>query len=171
LIAAVVFGILWSRNRKTALIAIAVACLVAIPLVFVVEQAIVTPAEEVELQIDALRNAVVRDDVEATLDFFSQSAVLERAGVATGMTLVRVEPDVRVTDVSVKVTAEDTVAVSHLRANGTFVGRGGALRGGEHHTPTRWRVSWRKEAGEWKIFGLERLDPITGEKVGILSAK
>jgi hypothetical protein len=171
LVAAVLCGVAWNRNRKPLYFALAAVCLVAIPLVFVIEQAIVTPGEEVELQIAALREAVVADDLERTLSFFSKSAVLERTLVTSGMSIVRVNPDVHVTDVSVQTMAENTQAVSHLRANGTFVGRGAASIGGERHFPTRWRVSWRKEAGEWKIYGLERLDPITGERIGILSAE
>jgi hypothetical protein len=170
LIGAVLAGIVWSRTRKRAFIAGAVACLLAIPIVFVVERAIVTPAEQVELRIEGLRSAVVRDDIEATLAYFSKSAVAERLAIASGMALVRVEPDVDVTDLTVEVTANDTVAVSHFRANGTFVGRGPFLNG-DHHIPTRWRASWRKEAGEWKIFAVERLDPIKGERINILSGQ
>ena len=167
-VAVVLAAVLWSHTRKTAFLALAAACLIAIPIVFVVERAIVTPAEEVELRIEAMRAAVIRDDVGGTLEFISKSAALERAAVASGMALVRIEPDVDVTDLDVKVTANDTVAVSHFRANGTFVGRG-PFAGGTHHIPTRWRISWRKEGGEWKIYAVERLDPITGEKINILS--
>lgn len=170
LIGAVLAGIVWSRSRKKAFIAIAAICLIAIPIVFVVERAIVTPAEEVELRIEAMRDAVIRDDVDATLEFFSKSAVLERAAIASGMALVRVEPDVDVTDLDVEVRANNTVAVSHFRANGTFVGRGPFVTG-DHHIPTRWRASWRKEAGEWKIFAVERLDPIKGDRINILSGR
>lgn len=170
LVGAVLAGIVWSRTRKTLFVPIAIACLIAIPIVFVIERAIVTPAEEVELRIEALRSAVVRDDIEGTLDFFSRSAALERAAIASGMALVRVEPDVDVTDLTVDVTANDTVAVSQFRANGTFVGRGPFVSG-DHHMPTRWRASWRKEAGEWKIFAVERLDPITGDRINLLSGR
>lgn len=170
LAAAVVCGVLWSRTRKMFFAALAVACLIAVPIVFVVEQSIVTPAEEVELRIEALRNAVVSDDLDATLEFFSQSAVLERTGVAAGMAIVQAKPDVHVTDVVVNVTANGTLATTHLRANGTFAARGNQFSG-EQHIPTRWQVSWRKEAGEWKIYGLDRLDPLTGDKIGILSAE
>jgi len=170
LVGAVLAGIVWSRTRKSAFVALGAVFLIAIPLVFVIERAIVTPAEQVEQRIEALRSAVVRDDVEATLGFFSKSAALERAAIASGMTLVRVEPDVDVTDLDIEVTANDTVAVSHFRANGTFVGRGPFLSG-DHHIPTRWRASWRKEAGEWKIFAVERLDPIKGDRINILSGR
>jgi hypothetical protein len=170
LVAAVLAGILWSNTRKKAFLAIAAACLIAIPIVFVVERSIITPAEVVERQIELLRDAVVSDDVEATLSFFSKSARFERGAIAAGMALVRIEPNVDITDLDVDVRANDTVAVSHFRANGTFVGRG-PLAGGEQHIPTRWRVSWRKEAGEWKIFSVERLNPITGEKINILSGE
>lgn len=60
---------------------------------------------------------------------------------------------------------EDTQAVSHFRANGTVVPE----NYGDQHVATRWEVSWRKEAGEWKVYKIVRLNPITGEPINLLS--
>src|SRR5690606_37135393 len=116
---------------RTIFLAIAAVCLLAVPIVFAVEQLIVTTGEQIEDRIYALRDTVISDDLDATLDFFSKTAVVERGLVTAGMTLGRLEPDVRITDLSVDVKANDTVAISHFRANGTFVGRSGMI--GQRH--------------------------------------
>lgn len=168
LVGAVIFAIAWTRNRKVIFAVLAGFCLLLIPVVFVVEHLIVTPAEEIEAAIHSLRDAVVSGDIERTLEFFSTTAIVERAQVVTGMTMGEVQPDLRITDVSTKVMASDTIAVSQFRANGTFVMRG-PFMAGTHRVATRWELSWRKEAGEWKITEVQRLNPITGEPMPLLS--
>jgi hypothetical protein len=170
LIAAAILGVVWSRNRRMLFLGLAVACVVLVGVVFLVERAVLTPAEEVEAQVYAVRDAVVRDDIEATVAFLSRTALKERALVAAGMTAGRVQPGARITDMTVNVTAGDTVAVSHFRANGVFTGDSLVVPGGDHRFATRWRVSWRKEGGEWKIFALERLNPINGETISLMSS-
>lgn len=167
LVAAVVLGLVWRRNGRMLFLALAVGCLLIIPIVFLVEAAIVTPAEEVEQQIYAVRDAVIRDDIKATVAFLSTTAVQEKLIVASAMAVGRVQPDARITDVTVDVKGDGTVATSHFRANGIFTGDGVVLSG-DHRFATRWRASWRKEGGEWKIFALERLNPITGEPIGMM---
>ena len=169
IVTAVGAGFLWQRRGRAWLLALAIGCLLLVPAVFLVEQAIVTPAEEIEAQILAVRDAVIRDDIEATLAHFGSTAVREKALVATAMAVGTVQPDARVTDVDINVTAGDTLATSHLRVNGTFLGRGGILAG-ERRFASRWQASWRKEDGAWKIVALERLNPISGEPIGYLSA-
>jgi len=168
LVAVVVLGLTWQRTGRMLFLALAAGSLLLIPVVFAVERALVTPAEEVEIQIIAVRDAVIRDDIPATLDFFTPTAVREKALVAAAMAAGHVQPDVRITDTDIEVKANDTVALSHFRANGTFTGSGLVIAG-DHRFATRWRVSWRKEAGEWKITALERLNPITGEPIGLMS--
>lgn len=167
LVVAVVFGLLWRSQGRTPLLAVAVGCLLLIPIVFLVENAIVTPAEVVEQKIYAVRDAVVREDIQTTLGFLSATAVREKALVAAALAAGRVQPDARITDVSIEVQGDGTVATSHFRANGVFTGNG-LLLSGDHRFTTRWRVSWRKEDGEWKIFALDRLNPITGESIGLM---
>lgn len=140
----------------------------AIPIAFVIERSIVTPGEEIERLVYDLRDAVVAGDIEATLAFFSPQAVAERTAIRTGMSLGKVKPDVDVSDLQVKVTADST-ATSHFRANGTFAYQTPVLSG-ERRISTRWRLSWRREAGQWKVYGIDRLNPITGEVISILSS-
>jgi hypothetical protein len=165
LVAAVVFGFLWSRTRRRPLAILALVCLVLVPAAYFVEQAVVTPAEEVEQHVRELRDSVVAGDVERTLSFFAASAEAERGAVQAGMKLVDVKDDLRITDLSVKTVGEDTQAVTHFRANGTVVPE----NYGDQHVATRWEISWRKEAGEWKLYKIVRLNPVTGDPMGLMS--
>jgi hypothetical protein len=165
LAAAVVFGLVWNGNRRGLFAVLAVVCLLLIAVVFAVERAIVTPAEEVERDIADLRDAVVRGDLKGTLDYLSPTADAERGQIETAMRIADVEDDLHVSDMDVKTVAGDTQAVSYFRANGTV-----NLKGyGSRHVATYWEVSWRKEGGRWKVFQIKRLNPITGEVIGLLA--
>lgn len=164
--AAVVLAVAWTRNGRGAFAAGAVACLLLAGVAFVAERLIVTPAEEVEALVYDLRDAVVRDDVEGTLAFFSPAALKEQLLVRTAMALGRPTADLRITDLTVETGGDDTLAESVFRANGTVEGR---HVGGSHHVATRWRLNWRREADAWRIIELNRLDPINGDPIEITS--
>lgn len=168
LVGAVIFALAWTRNRRAALAGLVVLCLALIPVVFVVESWIVTPAEEIEAEILSLADTVVSGDVAATLDYFSSTAVTQRAQIATAMAIGRVEPDLRITDITTRVTNSNTIAVSQFRANGTFAVQG-PFFAGERQMPTRWETSWRKEGGDWKITEVKRLNPVNGDPMPFLS--
>lgn len=164
-----IITLLWGYNRshRGALIASGVLLLL-IPAIFVVERLIVTPGEEVEALVHELRDAVVSRDIDRTLSYFSEQIVAERLAIGTGMGLGYVKPDVSITDLSVSVSQNST-AESHFRANGTFV-LDTPVASGERHIATRWNLLWRREAGDWKIYAIDRLNPITGEVIPMLSA-
>jgi hypothetical protein len=167
LVAAAAFAAVWFGGRRRLFAALAVVCLLLIPVALAVERFFVSPAEEVESQIAAVRDAVVRGDVDGTLAFFSQTAEGERALIARGMELADAKDDLHVSDVSVTTTAGDTQAVSTFRANGTVdVGPFGP-----RHVATYWELSWRKEGGAWKIFQVKRLNPMNGKEIGLLSGE
>lgn len=164
LVVAVAFGVAWNANRRGWFAIAAVLCLLLVPAVIVAERLIVTPAEQVEVRLFSLRDAVAADDSAAVLAFFSPTAVQERAGVELAMRVGRMAPDTRITDLTASTSAADTLAETVFRANGTAEGK---LVGASQHIATRWRLAWRREAGEWKIYGLNRLHPLTGERIGI----
>ena len=70
---------------------------------------------------------------------------------------VSVESDIRVTDVSVQLTNEDSRAITHFRANATVSASG--VGGGYH--PSRWELTWQKEGDEWKITRTKYLNVMT----------
>ena len=126
---------------------------------YIIEQRIVTEAERVEASVYGVVDAFQRQDVEGTVEYFSQNATLLR-GIAHGaVRFVAVQDDLRITDVWVTTSNNDTRASSHFRANGSFIVAGNDVG----HQPTRWQVGWQKEGGEWRIISVERLDPIRGD--------
>jgi hypothetical protein len=133
-------------------------------IVYVVEQQVVTERERVEQSIHDVAAAFQKQDVDATLEHFSEQALLLRAAALWALTTVQVQDDLRITDVSIEMKNADSRARSHFRANGTFAVVG---YGDVGHQPTRWNVDWQKEGGEWRIIYAERLDPITGEVMAI----
>ena len=163
--AAVVLLLVGSRNGRGLFVGLAVACVLLIGVVIVVERFIVTPAEEVELRVAALRDAAVQDDAEGVVAFFSPTALPEMLKVRAAMAFGRLQADVHLSDVTVQAQAGGTLATSLFRANGSVESK---PAGFSQHIATRWRLGWRKEGGEWKIFELDRLNPITGERISML---
>ncbi|MFH5803537.1 hypothetical protein [Alienimonas sp. DA493] len=166
-LATVVFAGWAVISGKAKFLAVAGVCLLLGAAAFGADWYIVTEAEKVEALIDELADAAVAGDAEQVLSYFSPTAVIPRTTVAFGLNLVTIEDDLRLTDRSTTVTANDTQAVSDFRANGTV--RVPQLGGAGKHFPTKWQLVWRKEAGEWKITEVRRFNPITDEPIDLLA--
>jgi hypothetical protein len=161
---AIAFAVAFISTQRTKFIAPILLLAALAIIVYVVEQQVVTERERVEQSIHDVATAFQSQDVEGTLEHFSEQALLLRAAVMGAVAAVQVQDDLRITDVSIEMKNADSRARAHLRANGTFevVGYGDV-----GHQPTRWNVDWQKEGGQWRIIYVERLDPITGEVMGI----
>jgi hypothetical protein len=35
------------------------------------------------------------------------------------------------------------------------------------HRASRWDLTWQKQGGDWRIIEIQRLDPISGERMNI----
>ncbi|REJ79674.1 MAG: hypothetical protein DWQ34_19615 [Planctomycetota bacterium] len=132
--------------------------------IYFIEKQIVTERERVEAAIYGVADAFQRRDVAETVGYISQNAVLLRLLVLSKLREVQVREDLRITDVSIETSNQDSRATSHFRANGTFAVAG---YGDVGHQPTRWEVDWQKEGGEWRIINVRRLDPINGDVMKI----
>ncbi|QDU39272.1 hypothetical protein Mal4_36110 [Maioricimonas rarisocia] len=125
-----------------------------------IEKQIVTDREQVEAATLDVIDAYHQQDRERTLERISDRAVeLERLATVT-IGLVRLGDDLRVSDLSVRMKAQNSRAVSHFRVNTTVSMTGYGEVG---YRPSRWEVTWQKEGGKWRIIYVEQLDPITGE--------
>jgi hypothetical protein len=166
-IGAAVLLSLWSTSRRVFHLLGAILLLICCGVVYVVEQQIVTERERVEEAIYGVADAFEAADTGATLKFISPRALDLQLAVQFVMSVlqVRVEDELRITDVSIEMLNEDTRARAHFRANGTFFV---AQYGDVGHRPTRWNVTWQKEGGEWKIINVERLDPVRGDPMPLL---
>lgn len=133
--------------------------------VYVIEQAIVTPAEEIRGHLAELLDDCKRNDVEAVVGRISKNNPVLRTLVTTGLNMAKIHDDVRLTDIQVQTLAENTRGVSHFRANGTITAHSVSYA---NRVSTRWEMTWQKEGGEWRIVSIKRLNPITGEDMDML---
>jgi hypothetical protein len=154
---------LWtSQKREVWLVAVLVLVAAAVA-VFFVEKSIVTEAERVEQDVYDLTGAFQRKDRERLLSFFSLQAPDLRTKALEALNLVDLPDGIDIKDVSVRMSNENTRAVSHFRANGTV-----SVKGlGSQHSPSRWEVTWQKEGNDWKIIEVIRLHPVKDEKMQI----
>jgi len=161
---AVVFAILWSSQKRAWPLVASIVCVLAAGGMFLIDQAVITDAEQIELHVRDLAAAFQQKDLERVTSYFSPLCD-ERPLIATAAAMVTVGDDLRISDVDVEMKARGSRAIIHFRANATVSLRSVNL--GYH--PSRWRLTWQREGGEWKIVTVTRLDPIRGEPLSILS--
>ena len=157
-------------SGKAKFLAVAGVCFLLGVAAFGAERLIVTEAEKVDALIDELADAAIRGNASLVLSRLSPSVPedeLPRKTLAMGLTLVNIDPDLRLTDRSTVVSANDTQATSDFRANGTA--RSPQLGNATWRFATKWQLVWRKEAGEWKIVRVIRFNPITEEPISVLA--
>jgi hypothetical protein len=150
----------WTSQKRGIWLLGALTALVAAAAVYFIERSVVTEAERVEMKVHAVAGAFERKDKDATLAFFSVQSPEVREMVADALEWVDLPDGVDIKDMSVRMSNENTRAVARFRANGNVSVRKFA----PHHEASRWEVTWQKEAGEWKIIAVDRLDLIKDEK-------
>lgn len=172
-IAAIFFVAFMSTQRPKFLAALPLLLLAAITIYFV-EIAIVTDREQVETNLLDLVNTFVEESHQFGVGsatkpeevrcqkFFAQNNTVDRTRIVAALMFVEVEGDIRVTDVKIKLTNNNTMAVTHFRANATFAA--GRQSG---HRPSRWEMTWQKQAGEWKITRTRMLNVVNGQEIRI----
>jgi len=165
--------IVWSRTQRRHFLIAAVLLLLAAITTYFVEQVIVTDGEKVETSLFDLIETFVAESQSITQlprtqnvqseRFFSEQNTIDRARVRIAITIAEVSNDLRISDVQVRLTNENTRAITHFRANGT-VATGATA--GSHHV-SRWELTWQKQAGEWKITRTRMLNPMNGQEQNI----
>ena len=88
-------------------------------------------------------------------------------GVSTLGKLVQVSAGLHLKEVQVQVEAGDQRATVQLRANGNVTQRDS---GQPMYIATRWRTTWERGAGTWLLRDVQRLDPVSGQSIGVFSA-
>lgn len=172
-IAAIFFVAFMSTQRPKFLAALPLLLLAAITIYFV-EIAIVTDLEQVENNLHDLIDTFVEESHQFGVgssekpeqvrcqSFFAENNTVDRTRVVAALMFVEVENDIRVTDVKIKLTNNDTMAVTHFRANATF-----SARSQSTHHPSRWEMTWQKQGGEWKITRTRMLNVVNGQEIRI----
>lgn len=162
----VVCGWRWSQRRRTSLLIATILCGAGIVGSYLIDELIVTDREQVTRLVHALAEDVRRLDVDSTLRYISSREENLKHQVELGFNLISGIDYLTITDESVDIFGQGGRARSHFRANGRIHVRG---HGDAGHQPTRWELTWQKEAGAWKIVDIRRLNPITGETIATLS--
>lgn len=166
-VACVLLSLWWTRRKQSYLGAV-IILLVAAVATFFVERAIVSDREQIEQNVLDLTAAFQREDLDATLSHFSALADELRAIVTKAMELVDVQHDLDVKDVQVTMVAQGSQGISIFRANATVSVPSMSFTG---HQPSRWKLTWQREGGEWKIVEVIRMDPIQDKELGILDRR
>lgn len=149
----------WYAKQKATFLVVAGLMLVAAVGTYFVEQLIVTDAEKIEQNVHDLAAAFQRKDADATLNYFSVQAPDLRALVSAAIAYVDVN-NLDIKDVQVSLVAAKSRGLSTFRANGTATV---PSMSASQHMATMWRLTWQKEAGDWKIVEIAELNPMNGE--------
>ncbi|MFT5094672.1 MAG: hypothetical protein ACKVII_02330 [Planctomycetales bacterium] len=172
-IAAIFFIAFATTQRARFLIALPLLLLAAITIYFA-EIAIVTDSEQVEKNLQDFVDTFVEEshllgagsnakpEQVRCQSFFAVNNTVDRTRVVAALMFVQVEGDIRVTDVKIQLTNQETMAVTHFRANATF--SAGSNTG---HHPSRWEMTWQKQAGEWKITQTKMLNAVNGQEMSV----
>lgn len=167
----VVFFIAWSSTQRSKfLIPIPILLFAAIT-VFFAEQAVVTDAEQVEQNLQDLISQFIDESQQLGMGqqqtpemiqchrYFSTNNDADKARVAAALLMVEVSDDARTTDIQIRLTNENTRAVTHFRVNGTVSGPGFS-----NHYASRWELTWQKEGGRWRVTRTKMLNVMSGEE-------
>lgn len=143
----------------------AIPLLLAVMAVWVVDQLVVTSGESLGMELETMLGNFKQDDLPAIHQQIDESAPGLRKAAENGLKLVQLDPGFHIRDLKVQVSESGATATAHLRANGRLKLRDSAQ---EQHIGTRWETTWQLQAGQWKLTGVKRLDPINGQEIGIL---
>lgn len=134
------------------------------PMIYAYERRTITERERVEAAVIGVVRAFEHEDRAGTLAFFSARHHELRRMANDTMDLVQPAGAFSVTDMSVTMLSRDSRALSRFRVTGPIK----VLEFGDVGTrPSRWELTWQKEGGDWKIIDLQRLDPVSGERMDI----
>lgn len=164
-LAALVCLALWNSNRRGLHLLAALGCLLLCAGFYFLERAIVTEGERLQKIVVALCDDF-RHKRPATLNYFSNTAPVLKVQVLAAMALVDVDQDLRLTDFQTNLTNQNSRGTVHFRANATLSVTG---HGNVGHHPARIVLTFQRERGEWKIIEVERLHPLTGERIEMLA--
>lgn len=146
---------------------LAAGLLLSAAAVYVTESQIVTVSEQLELRLDGIRQAFVQDDLAEIEKYLAAESPELRKLAEDGLKLVQVSPGLHLKEVQVRLDADGRRATVALRANGSVTLRDS---GQPAHIATRWTTTWIRSGDDWMLREVQRLDPVSGQPVGALSA-
>ena len=136
--------------------------------VYFLESAIVTPAEQIKGGLHAMLQGFIAEDLNAIDGRIADDAPGLKNQARQGLELVSLDKSFHMQDIVVKVSDDGKTAEAELRANGTLIVRQAST---PYHAATRWQTQWTQHRDGWKLSKVQRLNPITGEEIGVLEAQ
>ena len=133
--------------------------------VYLLEGMIITPAERVEETLQAMHKAFVADDLTTINAMISDESPQLRETAKKGLDLVDLDDGFHLQDVVVTIADDQKSAEIQLRANGMVRLRDNSIT---THVATRWRTKWVTKDEKWLLSDVHRLDPMTGNEIGVL---
>jgi ketosteroid isomerase-like protein len=141
-----------------ALAAIAVWC---------IESVVVTPGEQLEVELQRMLDAFIAEDLPGIEAQISPTSPQLRQTAQSGLKLVQLHSTFHLKDIQVVVQDDGETAIASLRANGTLTLRRNNMY---RHVATRWKTTWKRESGSWRLTDVRRLDVVSGKEIGVLSS-
>ncbi len=146
--------------------------ILAAGLVWFLDAAVESPAEQLEGRLQGLRSAFVADDIELVQTFVARDSEELRVLAEQALDLVRIAPTMSIRSYEAQVSADGQSADVNFRANGGVTPRNSEITipgMGTQHVATRWSTHWLKEGDRWMLDRAKRLDPVSGKEIGTLS--
>lgn len=165
ILCSLVFFGMWNSDRRSLYLALAVACLMMTGGFYVIEKAIVTQGERLQVDVAQLCDQFRRRQRE-TMNHFSNTVPQFKRLCKEAMDIVEIRDDLHLTDFQTTLSDNDSKAKVHFRANGTF-----SVMGFTGPHPFRCILTYQKEADGWKIVDVQRLDPIKGDKMAVMETR
>lgn len=153
-------GFLQTQKKQLLLGMLAVALLIAG--LFIIEQFVITPGEEVAMTLHEIAADLEINNLDGVIRHISESSPqLERdaRGRLRGVTLERVKIK---RNLKIEVTPPSNPQTANARFNCVVVGsdKGGMM--GKRHGAFFFDVNLRKEQGKWRVSAYEMKDPREG---------
>ncbi len=141
---------------------VAAVCVLAGLGLFVLEQNLVSPSEQVEIQIEEMLGNFRARDIDAIAGQISKNSPALIDEARRGLDLVDVTDRFTVKSVEVEFDTAGTKATAFVRANGVLTLR--TQGGGSRNVPTYWRTIWVQNADTWKLSEVVELNPVNGQE-------
>lgn len=142
-----------------------IALVLAVGLYFV-EQYFISPAEELEMEVQVMLDNFKSRDLDAiTSQIHSDKPDLVSLA-EKGFNMVELAESFAIKDVQVTMDSE-TTATAMIRANGPVVVNGY----GSRRVATFWKTTWRKLDDSWQLSDAIQLHPVNGTELPPFSAQ
>lgn len=136
-----------------------IICFLLVGMTWFIEKQVVTEKERVHASVIGITTAFGDRDLDKTVGYVAQRSQDLRFLIGYAYNLVEFKGDMRVTDIEIEMTNNESRAKTRFRVNGTISALKQSYTG---HQPTRWEATWQVEAGEWKMIDIIQLDPVSG---------